>query len=126
MGNQLIDFGFSIFTATDDINNGRAVLPLEDTETWDGQHQSTSAPGDWIGTETAVPGRLSRVAVLEESGGRERCLNGRLDLAEAFLLSCLTRKSWRGPSPVIDRRVVGTPGLHPPEVLGESTYSPGE
>ncbi|PHJ22619.1 protein kinase (incomplete catalytic triad), partial [Cystoisospora suis] len=120
----LIDFGFSIFTATDDINNRRALLPSGDMETWSGQPHSTGSTGTCKGAEKTGPCRFSRLPSPDENGGRERCFSGSTDLAEAFLLSCLTRESWRGPSPVIDRRVVGTPGLHPPEVLAESTYSP--
>ncbi|PFH36526.1 protein kinase (incomplete catalytic triad) [Besnoitia besnoiti] len=44
-------------------------------------------------------------------------------LADTFLLSCMQHDSWKGPGPVIGKRVVGTPGLHPPEVVAETSYT---
>ncbi|KYK68734.1 protein kinase (incomplete catalytic triad) [Toxoplasma gondii TgCatPRC2] len=43
---------------------------------------------------------------------------------DAYFLSCMTRNTWRGPSALLSKRIVGTPGLHPPEVLRHTSYTP--
>ncbi|CBZ51515.1 hypothetical protein NCLIV_013080 [Neospora caninum Liverpool] len=45
-------------------------------------------------------------------------------IPDTYFLSCMTRNNWKGPSALLSKRIVGTPGLHPPEVLKHTSYTP--